>query len=94
VLLGLSLLVRPTNPWTLALALLAPAVFALRVVSLLDYLAITPAGIRSALLVLGAVQALAVLAVGMPLGRLAADGLRRLGPVPAAATASSTPPTR
>jgi hypothetical protein len=129
VLLGLSLLVRPTNPWvlldwpglcclalvgaavahlagpalgrgdrapswTLALALLAPAVFGLRVVSLLDYFGVTPGGQRSALLVLGAVEALAVLAVGVPLARLAADGLRRLGPVPAASTASSTPPAR
>jgi hypothetical protein len=128
VLLGLSLLARPTTPWvlldwpglyclalvgaalahlagpalrqkrrapswSLALALLAPAVFGLRVVSLLQYLTITPIGQRYALLVVGAVQALAVLAVGVPLARLAADMLRRLTPIPAASTASP-PPTR
>jgi hypothetical protein len=79
--------------WSLALALLAPAVFGLRVLSLLQYLTITPIGQRNALLVVGALEALAVLAVGVPLVRLAADKLRRLTPTPAASTASS-PPTR
>ena len=37
--------------WSLALALLAPAVFGLRVLSLLQYLGITPSGQRYALLV-------------------------------------------
>jgi hypothetical protein len=50
--------------WSLALALLAPAVFGLRVLSLLHYLGITPSGQRYALLVVGALEALAVLAVG------------------------------
>jgi len=50
-------------------------------------------GQRDALLVVGAAEALAVLAVGVPLARLAADALRRLTPTPAASTASS-PPTR
>jgi hypothetical protein len=128
VLMGLSLLVRPTTPWvlldwpglyclalvgaalahlagpalgrtgrapswSLALALLVPAVFGLRVVSLLQYLTITPIGQRDALLVVGAAEALAVLAVGVPLARLAADMLRRLTTTPAASTASP-PPTR
>jgi hypothetical protein len=79
--------------WTLALALLAPAVFGLRVLSLLQYLGITPSGQRYALLVVGAAEALAVLAVGVPLARLAADMLRRLAPV-SAASAASPPPTR
>jgi hypothetical protein len=70
--------------WSLALALLAPAVFGLRVLSLLQYLTITPVGQRDALLVVGAAEALAVLAVGVPLARLAADMLRRLTPTPAA----------
>ena len=70
--------------WSLALALLAPAVFGLRVLSLLQYLTITPVGQRDALLVVGALEALAVLAVGVPLARLAADMLRRLTPTPAA----------
>jgi hypothetical protein len=43
--------------------------------------------------VVGALEALAVLAVGVPLARLAADMLRRLAPVSAASTASP-PPTR
>jgi hypothetical protein len=63
------------------------------VVSLLQYLTITPIGQRYALLVVGAVQALAVLAVGVPLARLTADMLHRLAPTPAASTASP-PPTR
>ena len=127
VLVGLSLLVRPTNPWvlldwpclcclallgaavahlagpalgrsgrapswSLALALVALAVFGLRVVSLLDYIGITPGGQRSALLALGAVEALAVLAVGVPLARLATDMLGRLASVPA--STASSPPTR
>jgi hypothetical protein len=127
VLLGLSLLARPTNPWvlldwpglyclallsaavahlagptlgrrgrapswSLALALLALTVFGLRVVTLLDYIGVTPGGQRSALLALGAMEALAVLAVGIPLARLAADMLRRLAPVPASTALS--PPTR
>ena len=79
--------------WSLALALLAPVVVGLRVLSLLQYLTITPVGQRDALLVVGALEALAVLAVGVPLARLAADMLRRLTPTPAASTASS-PPTR
>ena len=61
--------------------------------SLLQYLTITPVGQRYALLVVGAAEALAVLAVGVPLARLAADTLRRLTSTPAASTASS-PPTR
>lgn len=68
-----------------------PAVFGLRVPSLLQYLTITPVGQRDALLVVGAAEALAVLAVGVPLARLAADMLRRLTPTPAASTASSPP---
>ena len=84
---------RRAPSWSLALALLAPAVFGLRVVSLLQYLTITPIGQRYALLVVGAVEALAVLAVGVPLARLAADMLHRLTPIPAASTASP-PPTR
>jgi len=135
VLLGLSLLVRPTTPWvlldwpglyclalvgaalahlagpdlgrtghapswSLALALLAPAVFGLRVVSLLQYLTITPIGQRDALLVVGAAEALAVLAVGVPLARLAADmlpphddtgRLRRVVPTDRVATGSAMP---
>jgi hypothetical protein len=67
-----------------------PAVFGLRVLSLLQYLTITPVGQRDALLV-GAAEALAALAVGVPLARLAADMLRRLTPTPAASTASSPP---
>jgi hypothetical protein len=124
--LGLFLLVRPTNPWvlvdwpdlycvvlvgaavahlaapalgrtlrtpswSLALVLLGLAVFGLRVVSLLDYALVTAGGQRSALLAVGAGEALAVLAVGGPLARRAAKLLRRLPPVPVAPTASSPP---
>ena len=126
VLLGLFLLVRPTNPWvlvdwpgmycvvlvgvavahlaapalgrtlrtpswSLALVLLGLAVFGLRVVSLLDYALVTAGGQRSALLAVGAGEALAVLAVGGLLARRAAKLLRRLPPVPVAPTASSPP---
>jgi hypothetical protein len=82
-----------TPSWSLALVLLALAVFGLRVVSLLGYALGTTGGQRSALLTVGAGEALAVLAVGGPLARRAATVLRRLPAVPAAPTASS-PPTR
>jgi hypothetical protein len=73
------------------LALLAPAVLGLRVLSLLDHALVTTGGQRSALLAVGAGQALAVLAVAGPLARRAADALRRLPPLPAAPTRSSPP---
>ena len=40
---------------------------------------------------MGAAEALAVLAVGVPLARLAADTLRRLAPIPAASTSPHRP---
>jgi hypothetical protein len=59
-------------------------VFGLRVLSLLDYALVTAGGQRSALLAVGAAEALAVLAVAGPLARRAATMLRRLPPLPAA----------
>jgi hypothetical protein len=56
--------------------------------SLLDYALVTAGGQRSALLAVGATEALAVLAVGAPLARRAATMLRRLPSLPAAPTAS------
>jgi hypothetical protein len=82
-----------TPSWSLALALLALASFGLRVLSLLDYALVGAGGQRSALLAVGATEALAVLAVAGPLARRAADVLRRLPPLPAAPAAPS-PPTR
>jgi hypothetical protein len=80
-----------TPSWSLALVLLAVAVFGLRVVSLLGYTLVTAGGQRSALLAVGAGEALAVLAVGGPLARRAANVLRRLPLVPA--PSASSPPT-
>ncbi|HEX8860328.1 MAG TPA: hypothetical protein VGC06_14805, partial [Actinomycetes bacterium] len=79
--------------WTLALALLAAAVLGLRASSLLDW-GLAVAG-RQGLVVLaqGAAEALAVLAVGVPLVLLAQRELRRLPPLPATVGAAP-PPTR
>ncbi len=72
------MLVRPAgraSPWSLAFALLASAVLALRLVTLPD-LPPAPIGV-------GLAEAGAVAAVGVPLAALAARALRRLSPVPA-----------
>jgi hypothetical protein len=84
---------RRTPSWTLALALLALAVLGLRVASLLDYALVTAGTQGWVVLALGAVQTLAVLAVGTPVAGLAVNLLRRLPPLPPAATAPS-PPSR
>jgi hypothetical protein len=84
---------RRTPSWTLALAVLAMAVLGLRVSSLLDYALVTSGGQGWVVLAPGAVETLAVLAVGTPLAVLAVNLLRRLPPLPGAATAPS-PPSR
>jgi hypothetical protein len=84
---------RRTPSSTLALAVLALAVLGLRVSSLLDYTLVTSGGQRWVVLAPGAAQAGTVVAVGVPLARLAANLLRRLPPVPPPTTAPS-PPTR
>ena len=128
VLLGLSLVVRPTTPWVLldwpglyCLALVGAArptrlvrpwdERGPRAVLVAGPCPARPSRVRTPCAVtaaiphdhahraalrpagVGAAEALAVLAVGVPLARLAADTLRRLAPIPAASTASP-PPTR
>jgi hypothetical protein len=66
---------RPPS-WSLALALFAAAVGALRVLSLADYLMSGSPDVRNPMLALGAVEALVVLAVAVPLWSLAASALR------------------
>ena len=78
-------------PWSLALALAGLGVFGMRVLSLLDYAVITGGRERAALLAVGTAEALAVLAVGVPLARHATTALRSLQPEPAARTASPPP---
>lgn len=81
---------RRTPSWSHALALLAVAVLGLRLLTLLDYLLQAPFAGRSTLLAFGTVEAVAVLAVGVPLARLAATALRRLPPVPPGSAWSTT----
>jgi hypothetical protein len=74
----LGVLVRPAgraSPWSLAFALLACAVVALRLVTLPDL----PPGAAG----VGLAEAAVVAAVGVPLAELAARALRRLSPVSA-----------
>lgn len=76
--------------WPLAMALLAPVVLAARVLSLL-HLAFTDQIGGRFILVVGLVQAIAVLAVGVSAAVLAAQALRRLPPAPARPTTTVTP---
>ena len=69
---------RGTPSWSLALALLAAAVFALRALTLLDLVQFAPVTQRSTLLALGIVEAGVVLAVAIPLVTRANRALRRL----------------
>ena len=78
VLAALVTLVRPAPAWTLALALLAPALFSLRVATLQDYVGAIPSAAIAGVLVAGAAQVAAVLAVGLPLTIRAARSMRRL----------------
>jgi hypothetical protein len=78
-----------TPSWSMALVVLGVGALGMRVLSLPDYARATTGGQRSALLVLGVAEALAVLAVSRPLARRAAVALRRLSPV----TASASPPS-
>ncbi|HEV2088572.1 MAG TPA: hypothetical protein VGR21_09695, partial [Cryptosporangiaceae bacterium] len=80
VLLAAALARRsPATPqWALALALLAAAVFGLRVVTLVDYLRVTePAQMHPAWVTAAAVEAAAVLVVGLVLAVVAGRALRR-----------------
>jgi hypothetical protein len=79
-LLGAALvaLVRPVPSWSLALAMVAPAVFGLRAFTLLDYMGTLPSSEIVGVLVTGAAEATAVFAVAVPLTVRAARSLRRL----------------
>jgi hypothetical protein len=66
--------------WSLGLALLAAAALTLRLATMLDYLLLGSFPGRGTVLVIGAVEALAVVAVGVPLARHSARELRRLEP--------------
>ncbi len=79
-----------TPTWPLALALLAPAVLAARVLTLLPY-AFSSQFVPRSMLPVGILEAVAVLAVGIALAVLAAQALRRLSPAPAEPAASYTP---
>lgn len=78
--------------WSLALAMAGLGVLGMRVLSLLDYGVIIAGGERVALLAVGTAEALAVLAVGVPLARRAASALRSLQPE-STAPAPSPPPS-
>ena len=78
---------RRAAPWTLALVILTLAVLTLRVVSLLDY----RGPMDPAVLTFGLVETGALVAVGVPLVRLAARALRRLPANPADEAAWSGP---
>jgi hypothetical protein len=65
---------------TVALAVMAALLLGMRLVTLLDYALFAPANQRSPLLALGFVEAVAVLAVGLPLARLAARDVRAARP--------------
>jgi hypothetical protein len=80
-----------TPSWSLALALLAGAALVLRLVTLLDVLLLAPFPGRGSVLATGFVEAVAVLAVGAPLTRLAVRALRRLPAVPASPATPSAP---
>ena len=74
---------RRAPSWSLALALLAAPVLALRLLSLLDYTVFGAAGMDLVTVILGVVEAFALVAVGIPLLVLAGRALR-------GASASST----
>jgi hypothetical protein len=78
VVAAMVTLARNTPTWPLALAMLAPVVFGLRVFTLLAYVESTPFGDLLRVLVTGAVEAAVVLAVSIPLTVRAARSLRRL----------------
>jgi hypothetical protein len=78
VLAALVTLVRNTPTWSLALALLAPAVFSLRVFTLLGYVGGLPSSEIIGVLAAGAAQVAAVLAVGVPMTIRATRSMRRL----------------
>ncbi|HWD45356.1 MAG TPA: hypothetical protein VHM23_16895 [Actinomycetota bacterium] len=59
--------------------------------SLVDYALVAPGGQPPAPLAVGAAEALAVLAVGVPLARRAVNALRRLPQLPAVPTAPAPP---
>lgn len=70
---------RPRDvAWSLALAVLAALVFGLRVITLADYLLYLDPAMRPAMLTWGLAEAVAVLAVGVPLAVRAARRLRGL----------------
>jgi hypothetical protein len=82
VVAGVVHLVRRDRPAgrTVALALLAAIVFAIRCSSLLDYVMSMPASQRPFLIPLGLAEAAAVLAIGLPLARMAVRELRSPAP--------------
>jgi hypothetical protein len=67
-----------TPAWPLALALLAPAVLGLRVLSLIDLVQIAPPAQQAPFLALGLIEVGAVLAVCVPAAILAGQALRRM----------------
>ncbi|MCX4472483.1 hypothetical protein OOK41_19610 [Micromonospora sp. NBC_01655] len=77
-----------TLPWSLALTLLAATTLALRLVTLPDYIGQAQ---RTALGTIAVTEAIAVLAVALPLAGRAIRALRRLPPIPADAQAPTTP---
>jgi hypothetical protein len=85
---------RRSPSWSHALALLACAALAIRIVSVLDYLTATRDERASTLVAAGLLQAGATVAVGAALAVLAAQALRHLPPEPAGLAAWSTRPDR
>jgi hypothetical protein len=81
---------RRATVWSHALALLAGAVFALRVATLIEYGTFS-SGMEPAGMLLGGAEAVALLAVGLPLSVNAAQALNRLPQPPAGSAAWSAP---
>ncbi len=77
--------------WSLALALLAAPVLALRIVSLLDFALSDAVGVYPVTMAIGAVETVAVIAVGVPLAVLAAQTVRGLPSAAPSPAASQTP---